>query len=110
MTDDKHPLADLAAAIVDDQSAATLILAWRKESGAYRVNLVETDEDVSKTFRDYARKTAIQLAERGEIPYDPDWPLQEVQYFALADDVRPAPTLFGSLADFSTLTPSTDGS
>jgi hypothetical protein len=94
MTDDAHPLVDLATAIADDAAAANLILAWRKDSGDYRVNLVEIDDDVSQKLRDYARSTASQLAERGEITYDPDWPLQEDQYFALAEDERPAPSLF----------------
>src|ERR1700741_3630465 len=103
MTTDAGPLAQLAAAITDDGAAAHLILAWRKDSGDYRVNLVEIDDELSKQFRNFARSTASQLAERGEITYDPDWPLQEAEYFALAQDVRPAASLFDSLADFQNL-------
>lgn len=100
---DEQPLDDLAEAIAVDDAMAHLVLAWRTDAGAYRLNLVEIDDSVSETFRGYARSTASHLAQRVEVPYDPDWRLQEEQYFALPSDQRPAAALFASLGDFQNL-------
>jgi Domain of unknown function (DUF4868) len=103
MATEPDPRTTLVDAASQADATAHLILAWRSSGAAYRLRLVETDENVSGTFRDYARRTASQLAQRAEVTYDPDWPLAEHEYFALHEEDLPAPSLFRDLADFQNL-------
>jgi len=98
-----EPRVELTNALAGDDAKAHLTLAWRLETPGYKVELVELEQTVASTFLGYARNLAAQLTEREELDYDPEWPLKEHEYFALAADELPGESLFSALADFQNL-------
>lgn len=96
--------ASLDVAISSNEAEANLLLAWREAAGAYRVRRVQMDEDLAGHFLDLARKVSKQLlSERIEIDYDPEWPLNDHEYFALPNDPPVGGDLFGILGDYANL-------
>src|SRR4051794_30386917 len=79
--------AELQVAISNDAAEANLVLGWRSSSGAYRVRRVQMEEDLAEHFLELARNAAEDLLnQRTHVPYDPEWPLKEHEYFALPND------------------------
>ena len=96
-------LASLDVALAGE-AEANLLLGWRKSAGAYRVRRVQMDDDLAEHFLDLARKVAKELmSERLEVPYDPEWPLKDHEYFALPNDPPVGGDLFELLEDYTNL-------
>ena len=86
------------------KAEANLLLGWRESAGAYRVRRVQMDDDLAEHFLDLARKVAKDLlSERLEVPYDPEWPLKDHEYFALPNDPPVGGDLFELLEDYTNL-------
>jgi hypothetical protein len=103
MTTPANPRAALRMSLAGDDAQTHLTLAWRPASPFYKVELVEIEEDVSNTFLTYARGAADTLAAGVEIPYDPEWPLKDHEYFSLPRVDLPGSNLFDDLEDFQNL-------
>lgn len=96
-------LTSLALAVNANDAVAHLALAWRATAGVYKVELVDITEEVSETFLSYARELSDALAAGAVVPYDPEWPLKEHEYFELARADVPGGNLFDDLSDFQNL-------
>jgi len=101
MATDRDPRRELLELVADNEAEAHLTLAWRPKPSEYRVRLVEMEEGLGEEFLAHARAAAADLAEeRVAVAYDPEWPLAENQYFALAGEEIPGGNLFADLEDF----------
>jgi hypothetical protein len=97
----KKDRKDLLKLTREKDCDAHLTLAWRPQAGKYRVRYVEAEAQLTDEFRGYAETAAHNLAEeRIEVPYDPEWPLGEAEFFALTADQIPGGNLFPELTDF----------
>jgi hypothetical protein len=99
----QDPRQQLLDAMPSDEAKTHLILGWRTDPPRYKIELVDLEQSVSATFLGYARKVAEQLTEREVLPYDPEWPLREHEYFELDDDELPGGNLFSDVLDFHNL-------
>lgn len=93
----------LQIAATKSEATAHLILAWRPGPPHYKVQTVETEQSISATFLGYARNASSSLVARSPIPYDPEWPLKDYEFFDLAPDELPGADLFEQLEDFLNL-------
>jgi hypothetical protein len=98
---EKGERENLLAHVKGEGSEAHLSLAWRRQQDGYRVRYVEIDEKLADEFLGYAGKIAENLAgHRTEVAYDPEWPLADSEFFALAAAQIPGGDLFPALQNF----------
>jgi hypothetical protein len=93
--------AELATALTEDRANAHLTLSWRPKPGEYKTNYVEVEAGIAEEFLGHAREVGAQLAdERVWVPYNPEWPLKETEFFTLTEDEIPGGNLFPALENF----------
>jgi len=84
-----------------DDANLHLTFAWRLEPDKWRVEIAPTLDPLSDKLRELAINSAGDLNDnRAEVAYDPDWPLNETQFFALPNSATgnpPAAPVGGNL-------------
>jgi hypothetical protein len=89
--------------LVDQLDGANLHLTfgWRLKPDEWHVEIAPTLDPLSGTLLELALNTATDLNDnRAEITYDPEWPLNETQFFALPNTATghpPTATIGGNL-------------
>lgn len=84
-----------------DGASLHLTFAWRLEPDHWHVEIAPTLESLSDKLLELAMNTATDLNDhRTEIVYNPDWPLNETQFFGLPNTTTgqpPAAAIGGNL-------------
>src|SRR4051812_25677123 len=100
MANEKGTRADLDIAVAKD-AETNLLLAWREAQGDYTVRRVQMEDELAARFLEIVRRVSANLLERVEIPYDPEWPLKDHEYFALPNDPPVGGNLFELVSDYA---------
>lgn len=75
-----------------DHASLQLAFAWRRKPDEWHVDIAPTLDPLSDTLRSLAVETATDLNDhRDEVTYNPDWPLNETQFFALPNAANGQP-------------------